>query len=158
MRSGAASSVRREAPGPVDDGDRCLSPLQAGYPSAIDELIRLAIMSTFSTRRTICARSQSDVRFVLVIGDDEFDWLAQNFSAKVLDCHPHGGDSPITRFMRELSGHVGSTRRFSPRCRICRQPARLPIRAHDYGQRDSPGAVRPTVIIAHLLGDPTGLD
>jgi hypothetical protein len=48
-----------------------------------------------------------DVGLVLVIGDHDFDRLAEHLAAEILHRHAHGRDRAFAGFMRELTGHVG---------------------------------------------------
>jgi hypothetical protein len=48
-----------------------------------------------------------DVVLVLMVGDHEFDWLARDFAAEILNRHTHGGHRAFAGFMRKLSRHIG---------------------------------------------------
>ena len=51
--------------------------------------------------------SGSDVRLVLVIRDDQFDRLAENLAAEILDRHADCGDRAFSGFVGKLTGHIG---------------------------------------------------
>ena len=48
-----------------------------------------------------------DVRFVLMVGADQFDWLTQYFAARIFDRHFRGDDSALATHIGVETRHVG---------------------------------------------------
>ena len=100
------SPVRREEPGAVDDGDPVLFLGELGYPKGDRRVDQVRDHVDLFDVEPFARDPGRNVRLVLMIGDDEFDRLAKDLPAEILDRHAHGGDRAFAGFMRELAGHV----------------------------------------------------
>jgi len=96
---GAGVTRQARSAGPVDDRDPVLVLCQLGHAQGDRGVDQVRDHVDVFDIEPFARDPESDVRLVLVIGDDEFDRLAKNLAAKVFDRHSHGGDRTFTRFM-----------------------------------------------------------